>query len=140
MRGGCDARFTTLHEPNTQQLWMLDRQSMTAVVWMHDVDAVPLWVRIHRFRRLLHGWARGFGADRVHAGVVGIDGVGVLAAGPGGSGKSTTVLAAMQAGLLSAGDDYVLVDTAPQAGSSPAAHALYGAMQCTRRIAIGSRC
>ena len=129
VQGGCDARFTTVHEPDTGQLWMFDRQSATAVVWMNDVDAVPLWDRIHPFRRLLHEWARGFGADLVHAGAVGIDGVGVLVVGPGGTGKSTTVLAAMQVGLLSAGDDYVLVDTGSSPGSPPAAHALYGAMR-----------
>ncbi len=123
--GWCDARLTTVHEPETGQLWVFDRQSMTAVVWMNDVDAVPLWDRIHPLRRLLHVWGRGFGADLVHAGAVGIDGVGVLVVGPGGTGKSTTVLAAMQAGMLSAGDDYVLVD----GGSSPTAHALYGTMR-----------
>ncbi|MGA3401411.1 MAG: hypothetical protein ABSC95_19525 [Acetobacteraceae bacterium] len=124
-RGLCDARFTTVHEPDTAQLWMFDRQTATAVVWVNDVDAVPLWDRIHPFRRLLHEWGRGFGADLVHAGAVGIDGEGVLVVGPGGTGKSTTVLSAMAAGLTAAGDDYVLVD----AGSPPTAHALYGTMR-----------
>lgn len=106
----CGARFTTVHEPETGQFWMLDRQTRTAVACMNDLDAVPLWDCIHPLRRLLHTWARGFGADLVHAGAVGIDGDGVLVVGPGGTGKSTTVLAAMQAGLSAVGDDYVLVD------------------------------
>ncbi len=129
VRGFCDARFTTVHEPDNDQLWMLDRQSATAVVWMNDVDAVPLWDQIHPLRTLLHAWARGFGADLVHAGAVGIDGTGVLVVGPGGSGKSTTVLAAMSAGLSAAGDDYVLVGAGRPPGSPPAAHALYGTMR-----------
>jgi hypothetical protein len=125
----CDARFTTVHDPDTGQLWMLDRQSATAVVWVNDVDAVPLWDRTHPLRKLLHAWARGFGADLVHAGAVGIDGMGVLVVGPGGTGKSTTVLAAMGAGLSAVGDDYVLLDAGSPCGSPPTAHALYGTMR-----------
>ena len=83
-----DARFAAVHEPDTGQFWMLDRRSATAVVWMNVVDAVPLWDRIHPLRKLLHAWARGFGADLVHAGAVGIDGAGVLVVGPGGTGGS----------------------------------------------------
>jgi hypothetical protein len=134
VRSFCDARFAAVHEPDTGQFWMLDRRSATAVVWMNDVDAVPLWDRIHPLRKLLHAWARGFGADLVHAGAVGIDGAGVLVVGPGGTGKSTTVLAAMQAGLSAAGDDYVLVDAGspsgpPPTAHAPTAHALYGTMR-----------
>ena len=125
----CGARFTAVHEPETGQFWTLDRQTRTAVAWMNDPDAVPLWDCIHPLRRLLHTWARGFGADLVHAGAVGIDGDGVLVVGPGGTGKSTTVLAAMQAGLSAVGDDYVLVDGGSSPGSLPSAHALYNTMR-----------
>jgi hypothetical protein len=125
----CDQRFTVAHDPNTSQLWMLDRGTATAVVWIGDVELLPIWDRIHPLRHLLHEWARGFGADLVHAGAVGIDGVGVLVVGPGGTGKSTTVLAAMAAGLTAAGDDYVLVGAAPAAGAFPTAHGLYGTMR-----------
>jgi hypothetical protein len=124
-RNLCDLRFTTEHDPDTGQFWMFDRQAATAVVWVNNVELIPIWDHIHPLRRLLHAWARGFGADLVHAGAVGIDGAGVLVVGPGGTGKSTTVLAAMAAGLMAAGDDYVLVDT----GSPPTAHALYGTMR-----------
>ncbi len=105
------------------------------------MDLVPIWDCIRPLRRLLHAWARGFGADLVHAGAVGIDGAGVLVVGPGGTGKSTTVLAAMAAGLAAAGDDYVLVDAGSSAGDAgeagvelhvealPTAHAVYGTMR-----------
>jgi hypothetical protein len=104
---------------------------------VNDVELIPIWDHIHPLRRLLHAWARGFGADLLHAGAVGIDGAGVLVVGPGGTGKSTTVLAAMAAGLVAAGDDYVLVDAGSPAGSipgsqsdsPPTAHALYGTMR-----------
>ena len=125
LRNLCDLRFATEHDPDAGQFWMFDRQTETAVVWVNDVESIPIWDHIHPLRRLLHAWARGFGADLVHAGAVGIDGAGVLVVGPGGTGKSTTVLAAMAAGLKAAGDDYVLVDTA----SPPTVHALYGTMR-----------
>lgn len=141
LRGLTDRRFATLHDPDSLQLWMLDRQTATAVAWVNDIELIPVWDRIHPLRKLLHAWARGFGADLVHAGAVGIDGAGVLVAGPGGTGKSTTVLAAMAAGLSAAGDDYVLVDAGSPPGSRadlparshvdppPTAHALYGTMR-----------
>ena len=46
----------------------------------------------------------------MHAGAVGRDDGGVLIAGRGGAGKSTTSLACLDGGLLYAGDDYTLVD------------------------------
>ncbi len=46
----------------------------------------------------------------MHAGAVGRDDGGVLIAGRGGAGKSTTALACVDGGLLYAGDDYTLLD------------------------------
>ncbi|MCX5518799.1 hypothetical protein OSH10_10155 [Kaistia defluvii] len=46
----------------------------------------------------------------VHAGSLGVDGHGVLIAGPGGAGKSGTTLAGLAGGLQTVGDDYVLLD------------------------------
>ena len=42
--------------------------------------------------------------------ILGIDGHGILLAGPGGSGKSGTTLAGLAHGLSTVGDDYVMVD------------------------------
>jgi len=137
LRGLCDQRFVAEYDPETLQFWMFDRQAAIAVVWVNEVDLMPIWDHIHPLRRLLHGWARGFGADLVHAGAVGTDGAGVLVVGPGGTGKSTTVLAAMAAGLSAAGDDYVLVEAGLSGESgvglgdaaAPTAHAVYGTMR-----------
>jgi hypothetical protein len=57
----------------------------------------------------------------VHAGAVGTALGGVLLAGRGGVGKSTTALSCLLSGLLYAGDDYVLLDTEME----PIAHSLY---------------
>jgi hypothetical protein len=81
----------------------------------HQDRAAPL-------RAVLH-WA----LDRpdrllVHAGAVGIGGRGVLLSGPGGSGKSTSAVAAFLSGYDYLGDDYVLVDLASR---QPMVHSLY---------------
>lgn len=48
----------------------------------------------------------------LHGGTLALNGNGVLLAGEGGTGKSSTVLAGIFLGLQSVGDDYVLVDAA----------------------------
>jgi hypothetical protein len=58
---------------------------------------------------LIHGHACGSEWAPVHAGAIGRDGRVLLVAGPGGSGKSTAVVACAAEGWDCAGDDYVLV-------------------------------
>jgi hypothetical protein len=58
----------------------------------------------------------------VHAGLVGRDGEGILLGGPGGSGKSTTALTCLQAGMAYLSDDYVALDRNP---GLPVCHSVY---------------
>jgi hypothetical protein len=74
------------------------------------------------FRLAFHWWGQGLGRVLAHAGAVGIDGDGVLIVGPGGSGKSSTALACVEAGIEYAGDDYCFVAASPR----PTAFGLYG--------------
>lgn len=90
-----------------------------------DLSALPFWEAAAPYRNLFHWWANGFGAQLTHAAAVGVDGQGVLLAGRGGSGKSTTTLACLDAGLTTAGDDYILLELAPR----PVAHCLYSAVK-----------
>jgi hypothetical protein len=82
----------------------------TAVLWTADATQLPEWEDSAPLRDILH-WAclptRQFLA---HAAAIGWSGNGVLFAGPGGSGKSTTTVAAIVSGLKTAGDDFVLLD------------------------------
>src|SRR5690606_7936890 len=57
----------------------------------------------------------------LHSGCVGTDDGAVLLAGRGGSGKSTTALLCLEAGLRYVSDDYCLLEP----GSPPVAHCLY---------------
>ena len=107
------------------QVWLLDRAGGRGVVWFRGAAEMPYWERIHPLRQFLEAWAASLGLQMVHAGGVAFDGAGALLIGPGGSGKSTSVLACIAAGARSVGDDYVLID----AGARPAAHSLYGTMR-----------
>jgi hypothetical protein len=102
-------------------LSVLDAESATGYFWVRDARNLTL----HEFGApllSLFGWFfRARGTQLVHAAVVGRGGQAVLLAGPGGSGKSTTALACLAAGLDHIADDYTLVSGAP----SPVVHAFY---------------
>ena len=89
-----------------------------------SADDVPRWVVRMPFRHLLGWWADEVGCTLVHAAAVGGNGACVLLPGASGSGKSTTALAAAEAGLDFLGDDLCLLD--PTSPGGPTAHALFG--------------
>jgi hypothetical protein len=62
------------------------------------------------------------GRQFVHAAAVGTDDGCVLIVGKSGSGKSTTALACLLAGMRYVGDDHFLLEN----GAPPIAHSLYG--------------
>lgn len=124
--GFCDATFETVLDPGHRILWMLDRAAGRAVAWFRGAAALPAWEQLHPLRALLQAWATHRGLHLLHAGAVGDSrGDGLLVVGRGGSGKSTTVLAALAGGMTTVGDDYVAL----QPGVPPRAWALYGSMR-----------
>jgi hypothetical protein len=100
---------------------VLDLRAGEAYHYVPDPKLLPDWEHTHPMRMLLSAWARDRGMLTCHAAAVADGGRGVLLTGGSGSGKSTTTLVALAAGLESAGDDYILVE----AGDPPVAHALY---------------
>lgn len=132
--GLSDGRFrsSAAHDHASLVLW--DEQRRIAMCWWRDRAAVPPWEDGAPFRTALHFALQGHGRRLVHAAGIGRDGVGVLLAGPGGTGKSTTTAACLAAGLQSIGDDYVLLDVL---GFRPAAHAVYASVKTT--TVIGAR-
>ncbi len=116
-------------------LGMVDAARRAAIWWTRDAALVPDYERGAPFALLLHWWhllcppAPGEGAPpacAVHAAAVGTarDG-GLLLVGRGGSGKSTTALAALAAGFDYAGDDYCLLQPGAAAASGPVAASLF---------------
>jgi hypothetical protein len=103
-------------------LTMFDSATLRVCFWVLAPEYVPWWERAAPLRIALHFGLSGPRRRLLHAGAVGVGGRGVLLAGPGGSGKSTTAVAAMLEGLDYAGDDYLLLDLEPEV---PVAHSLY---------------
>lgn len=91
--------FSMLDEPRRQGFW-----------WAHDVATLAEYARAEPLRTLLHRWYARPGSQFIHTAAVGGPSGAVLIGGASGSGKSTTTLLCLQAGLSILGDDYCLVD------------------------------
>jgi len=121
-----DDRFLGAYHIGTKMLSMLDTQQNTAILWVPDADKIPYYERSSPLRIIFQWWAKKRGLQLVHAGAVGINRTGVLLAGEGGSGKSTTAINCLNAGLSYVSDDYCLVGME----SDPYAHSIY----CSAKI------
>jgi hypothetical protein len=104
-------------------LSLLDREAREACVVHAGRHPLPAWELAAPLRTVLAWWSEQEGARLVHAAGVGADGSGTLLVGAGGSGKSTTVLSCVAAGLETVGDDYLWLEH----GVFPVVHALYAA-------------
>jgi len=107
-------------------LWqVMSFREGAAVQLMRGPDAYPPWETGAPLRVFLHWAYAALGRRLVHAGTLGHGGRGVLLAGAGGAGKSGTVVAGLLSGLVSVGDDYVLVDSGENVSAAP----LYGTLK-----------
>jgi hypothetical protein len=94
--------------------------------WTPSPAEMLSWDWAAPLRAILHWWLGGHGIVQVHGGAIGTREGGALVVGRGGSGKSTTALACLEAGLCYAGDDFVGIETRPD----PHVHSLY----CTGKL------
>lgn len=112
------------HNPDTSNWTVLDRAQKLAVTWSASADRLPDWEDSFPLRTILHWMSSAHDCCLAHAAVVERDGHGVLLTGRGGSGKSTTTVAALYAGMRTCGDDFVMVDPVRRT-----AHALYDTLK-----------
>lgn len=110
------------HNPDTTNWTVFDRERNLAVIWTASADLLPDWEDSFPLRTILHWLSSGHDCCLAHAAVVERDGSAVLLTGRGGSGKSTTTVAALFEGLRTCGDDFVMVDLAEP---GPTAYCLY---------------
>ena len=88
---------------------LYDRERSHGVYWVESAAHIPYFERAAPLRTMLSWALAEFGLQSVHAaGVGGPDG-GVLLAGAGGSGKSSTALRCLEAGMGHLADDYCLI-------------------------------
>lgn len=84
----------------------LDRPSGEIFTWRNDGKDLALYERAKPFPNELEVWYRDQGVQQLHAGLVSINGKGVLFIGQSGSGKSTCTLACALDGFDYLGDDH----------------------------------
>lgn len=109
LHGGPTMAYYT---PGPDHLSIVDLESNRGFFWKRDLSPLPYYEAGSPLRTLLHPWLREQGVQFVHGAAVGTESGGVLMAGKGGSGKSTSALACLHSDLQYAGDDYCLVGCA----------------------------
>jgi hypothetical protein len=116
------------YQPVAGALSLLDSASGRGHWWLRDAATAPYYERAAPFKHVLQWWIADRGGAMLHSAAVGIDGAGLLIAGPSGSGKSSSALACVDAGFSFASDDYVLIDAA----HPPSAHMAYATAKVLR--------
>jgi hypothetical protein len=107
------------HGVDTLELY--DAQQSLGIFHCSDADQIPYWMESFPLRAIFHCWTASQETQITHGAALGMPEGGVLLAGRGGSGKSTSALACLGTSLRYAGDDYVMVCLAPQ----PYVYSLY---------------
>jgi hypothetical protein len=126
--GYSGASLRAFYQPNAGVLSLFDAATGRAHWWLRDVATTPYYERAAPFKHVLQWWIAERGGALLHSAAVGVDGEGILIAGPSGSGKSSTALACVDAGFAFASDDYVLIDAA----HPPSAHLAYATAKVVR--------
>src|SRR5262245_58398623 len=121
VRGYNDERFQTALCGDSGALSMLDSQQHLALWWLEASDQITTYERGAPLRSILHWWMRQHGRLLVHAAAIGNPHGGLLLAGKGGSGKSTTALVSALRGWHYLADDYCLLSTR----GDPRAYSVY---------------
>jgi len=108
-----DAHLRLSFRIDSGVLSFFDARTRTAVCWVRDPASMPPWEEASPLRPILAWWAEQTGRQLAHGAAVGTREGAVLLAARGGSGKSTTALAALEDGMLYLGDDYVMLEPGP---------------------------
>ena len=127
------ARIQGVWNPASDIAGLIDRTRRLALWRVPEGCELPVSERGGPFRAILQWWLEEHGWQIVHGGAVGTTDGAVLLVGKGGSGKSTSCMACLDAGCLYLGDDSVLIEPTP----SPTVDILYGT--CTLHFADASR-
>jgi len=124
-----DRRFYLKLDEDTRTWHVFDRARGRAAIWTEDASRLPDWEQSFPLRTLLNWLLAPSPSTLAHAAVVCEGERGLLLAGAGGSGKSTTTVACLEIGLTTCGDDFVAVT----GGVAPRAHALFDTIKLDER-------
>jgi len=90
---------------------MIDTERELALFHVASPQHLPVYERAAPARIILHWCIESSSVQLVHAGAVGTSEGGIVLAGKGGAGKSTTALTCLERGMRYVGDDYIAIDT-----------------------------
>lgn len=108
-------------QSDVQILSIVDISIRLAFFWIKDPALIPYYEFCSPLRKIMHWWMLQNGIQMVHTAAVGTAEGGVLLAGKGGSGKSTSALACIDSPLQYLADDSCLLQISPE----PRAYGLY---------------
>jgi hypothetical protein len=117
-------RFIGQRLPHTFSCLDREAKHMIATIAWHD--RIFIYERAKPLARLLLKWHNDQDVQVIHTGLVARDGKGLLFAGKSGSGKSTSSLACVSAGLGYLSEDYVGLEKLPD--GSFVGHSLYNSV------------
>jgi hypothetical protein len=106
----------------TDVLSVYDARRHRAFVWVSSANRLSHYEGIVPLRSLLAVWLRDRGIVLAHAAAIGTPAKCVLVVGKNGSGKSSSALACLGAGLRMLADDYCAIGP----GAEPTAYSLFG--------------
>ena len=121
LKHSADGRYASYQLQHS--LVSLDRSSGFICGYASNAEELSLYERGRPLHVLLSLWHKSLDMPLVHAGLVSKSGRGVLLAGPGGSGKSTSAITSACAGFDYLSEDLVALEALPDDGF--VGHSLY---------------
>ncbi len=121
LKHSADGRYASYQLQHS--LVSLDRSSGFICGYASNAEELSLYERGRPLHVLLSLWHKSLDMPLVHAGLVSKSGRGVLLAGPGGSGKSTSAITSAFAGFDYLSEDLVGLQASPDNGF--VGHSLY---------------
>ncbi len=95
-------------ESNTVSL--LNKDKGVAFFLFDDISNLPYYESGSPFKNILQWWFENRDSSMIHSASIAFDGMALLIAGRGGSGKSSTALSCIMNGMEYLGDDYIVVN------------------------------
>ena len=131
MRATEDGRFVCEERPQGEH-W-LDRTKHRIIGSTTSADQRHLDERARPFHKLLATWLNDRGIQFIHSGLIEVAGKGLLFAGHGGAGKSTTSISCLQSGYQYLGDDFIGIE--PNSNGAFVGYGLYASgLLCTDHL------
>lgn len=121
-------RIYTAYNWGANVLSILDKKQNLALHWTHNARQLPSYETTAPLRQILHWWGNHHERQLIHGGAVGTSEGGVLLAGKGGTGKSTTALTCLNSDMAYVSDDYCLITTKP----IPYAYSIYSSAKLNK--------